>query len=67
MRETIRCAGCGKPGEDGVLAVRIALGKTSGAKFGVTKEWGKLHRKCFEGAIDSPSATMAEVRRQAKK
>ncbi len=61
-----RCNGCGKPLEEGDDTVRIALGKAKKKSFTETKEWGVMHRSCFNRSIDSPSATMDELKRQAR-
>lgn len=65
MADEIRCnaGGCGlvfKPGDD---QIRIASGTFTKGRFKEKKEWGLMHRSCFNRSIDSPDATMEEVRR----
>lgn len=58
-----RCTGCGEVFKDGDESISITEGKI---RKGVHKQsgvWGVLHRSCFNRTIDSPNATMEEVRR----
>ena len=60
-----RCAGCGKVIEADVPTATVTMGRNSDSA--AEKQWGEFHRTCFERAIHSPVAAMAEIRRLAKK
>jgi hypothetical protein len=66
MADETRCVagGCGRVFEPGDELIRVAAGtfRNKGG-FKEKKEWGLMHRSCFNRAIDSPDATMEEVRR----
>jgi hypothetical protein len=62
----VRCVGCGKLICDGEKTVRVATGKSTGTSFTESKEWGRMHEPCFEGSVESPSTTLAKVRKLAK-
>ena len=61
-----RCSGCGKPIVDGEDTQRIAAGKMREGAFDEKKEWGILHRSCFNRSIDSPTAVLDELKKQAR-
>jgi len=63
---TVRCGGCGKPIVDGDETRRIAAGKMQKGRNVEKKEWAVLHRSCFNRTVDSPSATLDELNRQAR-
>lgn len=58
----LRCAGCGKTIERGDDVTRVAEGALTTAGFREKKEWGVLHRSCFNRAIGSPDAVLEELR-----
>jgi len=65
--EELRCAGCGKPIERGADVARVAEGTLSTNGFREKKEWGILHRSCFNRAIGSPDAVLEELRQIREK
>jgi hypothetical protein len=61
--EDLRCDGCGKVVDTGSDVARVAMGTytvTNG--FREKKQWGILHRSCFNRAIGSPDAVLEEIR-----
>lgn len=62
----VRCVGCGKLIEDGEDYRRIVEGKVRDGEFEDKKEYGRMHRSCYNRRADAPQATMDELRRQAK-
>ena len=64
---SVRCAGCGKIIEEDAPTATVTFGRRTETPKNPAKQWGEFHRACFEKAIDSPSAVLAEMRRLAKK
>ena len=62
----VRCVGCGKTIAEGEDTKRVSDGKIRQGEFLERKEWGVLHRSCYNRRADAPQATMDELRRQAK-
>lgn len=62
----IRCSGCGKPILDGEETKRIADGKIKAGSFEEKKQWGVLHRSCFNRSVDSPTTVLDELKKQAR-
>jgi hypothetical protein len=62
-----RCAGCGKDIEPEQIVARVAIG-TVGPRgaFQEQKEWGKLHKECFDRAVDNPDAVFNAIQKQAQ-
>jgi hypothetical protein len=60
--EELRCSGCGKIIEKGDECARVAMGSIAASGFREKKEWGILHRSCFNRAIGSPEAVLEELR-----
>jgi hypothetical protein len=66
MAEEKRCAVCGKVLDGSVKAVRIELGTFTSKGFQPGKEWGIAHAPCFNKAMPTPKAALAEIRRLAR-
>lgn len=66
MSKEIRCAGCGKPVEVDQEVARVAIG-TVGPRgaFQEKREWGILHKDCFDRAVDNPDALFKAIKEQA--
>ena len=62
MISTDRCAGCGK-----VIDADSYTATVTTENKGAGKVWGKFHKPCFDRAVDSPAATLARIKRLAKK
>jgi hypothetical protein len=57
-----RCSGCGKIIGIGDNVARVAMGTLAEGGFREVKEWGIMHRSCFNRAIGSPDAVLEEIR-----
>jgi len=66
MADSIMCVGCNEPIEDGEEAKRVTDVMVRKGICKEKKEWGVLHVSCFNRAIDSPDATMDEIRREVE-
>lgn len=62
----IRCAICGKPIKAGDAVADIHTGKLRKDQVSMPKDWGVTHKSCFDRAMPSPKAALAEIRRLAK-
>lgn len=63
---TIRCVGCGKSIDEGEDTKRVADGKIRRGTFEERKEWGVMHRSCYNRRADAPQSTLDEMKGQAK-
>lgn len=63
----IHCNGCGKAILDKEDGVRVAQGKVVDGDFEEKKEWGVMHRACFNKSIDHPDNVYAALKEEAKR
>lgn len=66
MAEEKRCSVCGKVIEAGSKVVQIEMGTLTAKGVQLGKPWGLTHTPCFNKAMPTPKAALAEIKRLAR-
>jgi hypothetical protein len=66
MTEERRCSVCGKVIDAGAKVVQIEMGTLTSKGVQLGKSWGLTHAPCFNKAMPSPKAALAEIKRLAR-